>query len=397
MRIPYRVMAPSDEVKRYVLAALEAGTSYGGEETQRFEVETARWCGRRYGVSANSGTSVTQMALEASGVGPGTEVILPANGYVGVVAPVIKLGATPVFADVDPDTANLIPEAVRAACTPRTRAVVPTDMYGFPADMDGITEAARAAGAFVLEDAAHALGAEYKGRPAGGLGDAGFFSFSGKMITVFGSGGMLVTDDAALAEGVSSLRDQGRVRARELSFVRRVDAAWYDQTAIGYNMHLTEMCAAAGRVELRALPAYVAHRRRNAAHLTARLRDAGLPLQLPPERSWAAPCHLHYVVYTPHRDALSAFLRQQGIGTSIHYPAPLHLLAPVRERFGTREGQFPAAERLCRENLSLPVGPHVSTSQIDEIADGVIAFFAGGAGGVAAAVSGGDTAKGGGR
>lgn len=397
MRIPYRVMAPSEEVKRQVVAALEAGTSYGGEETQRFEVEMARWCGRRYGVSANSGTSVTQMALEAAGVGPGTEVVVPANGYVGVAAPVIKLGATPVFVDVEPDTGNLTPDAVRAACTSRTCTVVPTDMYGFPADMDAINAAAHAAGAFVLEDAAHALGADYKGRPAGGLGDAGFFSFSGKMITVFGSGGMLVTDDAALAERVSSLRDQGRLRAQEISFVRRVDAAWYDQTAIGYNMHLTELCAAAGRVELRTLPDYVARRRRNAAQLTARLREAGLPLQLPPERSWASPCYLHYVVYTPHRDALGAFLRARGIGTSIHYPAPLHLLAPIRERFGTRDGQFPQAERLCRENLSLPVGPHVSAAQIDEIADGVIAFFAGGAAGLAASAGGGEIAKGGGR
>lgn len=370
-------MAPSEEVKARVMAALELGTSYGGEETQRFESELAHWCGKRYGVSANSGTSVAHLALEAIGVGPGSEVILPANGYVGVVSPVVKLGATPVFVDPEPETANISPEAAEAAITSRTAAIIPTHMYGFPADMDGIVNVAGGKGIFFLEDAAHALGAQYKGRRAGGLGDAGFFSFSGKMITVFGSGGMLVTDDRRLAERVSSLRDQGRVRSEHISFIRRSDGAWYDQTDVGYNMHLTEMCAAAGRVEMRALQSYVTHRRRAAAYLTGRFRDAELPLQLPPERPWAAPCYLHYAVYTPRRDNLKEYLHERGIDTTIHYPVPLHLLTPIRERFDTREGQFPVAERLCGENLSLPVGPHMTPARLENLADTVIAFFSG--------------------
>ena len=195
MQIPYRMMIPTDEVRSRVLATLETGISYGGEETQYFEVELARWCGRRYGVTANSGTSVVMLALEAAGVGPGTEVILPANGYVGVLAPVMKLGAVPVLVDVDAETANILPDAAGAGMTDRTRAIIPTHMYGFPCDMDAVTATVRRAEVFVLEDAAHALGAQYKGRRAGGLGDAGLFSFSGKMITVFGPGGALVTDD----------------------------------------------------------------------------------------------------------------------------------------------------------------------------------------------------------
>jgi dTDP-4-amino-4,6-dideoxygalactose transaminase len=375
MQIPYRKMVPTDEVRSRVLGTLETGISYGGEETQRFEVELARWCGQRYGVTANSGTSVAMLALEASGVEPGTEVILPANGYVGVLAPVMKLGATPILVEVDADTANILPDAAIAAMTERTRALVPTHMYGFPCDMDAVTAAGRRAEVFVLEDAAHALGAAYKGRRAGGLGDAGLFSFSGKMITVFGPGGALVTNDEQLAETVSSLRDQGRRRSAEISFVRRTDAAWYDQSAVGYNMHLAEMCAAAGRVQLRLLPEFIAHRRRAADYYTGRFQEAEVPLRLPPQRPWAEPCYLHYVVHTPVRDRLQARLKTQGIQTSIHYPTPLHLLGPVRERYGTRAGEFPQAERLCRENLSLPVGPHMTPAMLGYVADAVVRFF----------------------
>jgi dTDP-4-amino-4,6-dideoxygalactose transaminase len=248
-------------------------------------------------------------------------------------------------------------------------------MYGCPCDMDAVNAAAARHDLVVIEDAAHALGAEYKERPAGGLGHVGFLSFSGKMITVFGPGGAAITDDRALAEGIASLRDQGRARGEEISFIRRRDASWYDQRWIGYNMHLTEICAALGRLQLRLLPEFLAHRRRAAAYYTARFRDAGLPLRLPVEPAWTRHSYLHYVVWTPRRDALKAFLRERGVETSIHYPAPLHLMAPVRERYGTAPGQFPEAERLCAENLSLPVGPHMTDAMLERVADGVIAFF----------------------
>jgi dTDP-4-amino-4,6-dideoxygalactose transaminase len=252
---------------------------------------------------------------------------------------------------------------------------VPVHMYGFPCDMDALTAAASARGVTVLEDAAHALGATYRGRPVGSFGALAFMSFSGKMITVFGPGGVGVTDDRQLAEDVSSLRDQGRNRKEEVSFIRRTDASWYEQRRIGYNMHLTEVCAALGRVQLRMLDEFLAHRRRAAAHYAARFRDADLPLDLPPERPWASPSYLHFVVLTRQRDALWNFLRSRDIEASIHYPAPLHLLAPVRERFGTSRGQFPIAERLCAENLSLPVGPHMTPAMLERVADSVVAFF----------------------
>ncbi|MBI4277767.1 MAG: DegT/DnrJ/EryC1/StrS family aminotransferase, partial [Armatimonadetes bacterium] len=375
MQIPYREMILTDEMRRKALAVLETGKSYGGEDTQRFEIELARWCGVRYGVSTNSGTSANMLALEAKGIGPGDEVILPANGYVSVLGCVTKIGATPVFVEADEETGNISPAAVAAALTPHTRAVVPTHMYGFPCDMDALTEATRRREVFVLEDAAHALGAEYRGRPVGGIGDAGFFSFSGKMITVFGTGGALVTDDRQLAEDVSSLRDQGRLRTHEISFVRRSDGSWYDQKWIGYNMHLVEICAALGRIQLRMLSDFLGARRKAAACFTERFRDADLPIRLPIERDWAHPSYLHYVIYTPRRDALRDFLRAHGVETSVHYPTPLHLLQPVRQRYGTREGQFPVAERLCRDNLSLPVGPHMTQEMLDRVADGVVDFF----------------------
>jgi len=375
MHIPNRKMTPTPEQRQKALEILETGKTYGGEETERFETELAAWCGRRYGVTANSGTSICLLALDAKGIGPGDEVILPANGYVGVLAAVVKRGATPVFAEVDAETSNILPGAIAAAVTPCTRAVVAIHDYGFPCDMDPIMETARRHGLLVIEDAAHALGAEYKGRRAGGIGDMGFFSFSGKMITAFGPGGGAVTDDRDLAEGLASLRDQGRVRDERISFVRRTDTTWYDQRWVGYNMHMTELCAALARLDLRMLPAFVAHRRRAAAYYTARFRGAALPLQLPPSRPWAAPAYLHYTVWSPEREALREALAARGIEAIALYPTPLHLARPVMEQYKTRPSQFPVAERLCRETLSLPAGPHMTDDNLAYVADAVIGYF----------------------
>ncbi len=377
MKIPNRVMAPTSDQRQKVLEVLETGKTYGGEDTERFETELAAWCGRRYGVTANSGTSICLLALDAKRIGTGDEVILPANGYVGVLAAVVKRGAMPVFVEADAETSNVRPDAVAAAVTPRTRAVIAIHSYGFPCDMDPIVEIAHRHSLFVVEDAAHALGAEYKGRPAGGIGDMGFFSFSGKMITAFGPGGGAVTDDRGLAEDVSSLRDQGRVRDHRISFVRRTDSRWYDQRWVGYNMHLTELCAALACIDLRRLPQYIEHRRRAAAYYTMRFREAGVPLQLPPSRPWAAPCYLHYTVWSPERDALRETLAVEGIEAIALYPTPLHLLKPVMEQYKTRAGQFPIAERLCNETLSLPVGPHMTDDKLACVADAVIGHFAG--------------------
>jgi dTDP-4-amino-4,6-dideoxygalactose transaminase len=380
MGIVYRAPIVTDEMRRKALEVLESGKTFGGQETERFEVELAERCGCRYGVSANSGTSGTMLALDARGVGPGDEVVMAANAYIGVLAAVVKVGATPVFVEADPDSGNIAPAAAAAAVTPKTRAVVPLHMYGFPCDMDPIVAAARTREAFVLEDAAHALGAEYKGRPAGGLGDAGFFSFSGKMITVFSTGGAVVTNDRSLAESMSSLRDQGRLRDEKISFVRRTDASWYDQRWIGYNMHLSEMACALGRLQLRLLDDFTTKRRKAAAYYTARFQDAQVPVQLPPERPWAKSSYLHYTIWTSKRDELAEFLRRREIGANILYPRSLHLLEPVMARYGTREGQFPIAERLCRETLSLPVGPHMTEDMLARVADSVVAFFTGTAG-----------------
>lgn len=374
-RIPYRTMEMNDELRQKALTVLDTGVSYGGDDTQHFERELAGWCGRRYGVVTNSGTSATMLAMDALGIGAGDEVIMAANSYVGVLAAVVKLGATPMFVEAEADTGNIRVDAIEAAITPRTRGIVPLHNYGFPCDMDPINEIAVGRGLHVIEDAAHALGAEYKGRRAGGLGLVGFFSFSGKMITVFGPGGVAITDDRQLAEDISSLRDQGRTRAEDVSFIRRRDHLWYDQKWVGYNMHLTEVCAGLGRLQLKMLPGFVAKRRENAGYLTQRFTDADLPVALPPARPWARPCFLHYVIFTPRRDELRAHLRARGIETSIHYPAPLHVMEAIMKQYGTRPGQFPVAERLCRENLSLPVGPHMTAGMMDRLAGDVIAFF----------------------
>lgn len=375
MHVPWHVPILNEEMKEKALAVLATGTTYGGPESQRFEVEVAQSCGMRYGVAANSGTSVTMLTLEALGVKAGEEVIMAANTYSGVLTATVKLGAVPIFVEADGGTGNILPEAAAAAITPRTRVIIPVHMYGFPCDMAPILEAAAKHDVFVLEDAAQAMGAEYKGRRVGGIGGAGFFSFSRKMITTFGPGGAVVTNDHDLALEVSALADQGRPRLEEISFIRRTDATWYDQKWMGYNMHLSEVSAALGRIQLRMLPEFLKKRHAAAAYYTQRFQEAALPITLPPQRPWAKPAYLHYLIQTKARDGLRDFLQAREIEPLICYPVPLHLLDPVRDRYGTKAGQFPEAERLCRENIELPVGPYMTHPMLEHVADTVIAFF----------------------
>ena len=374
-RVPYRITYLDDPMRARALETLERGLpSYGGEETEHFEVELAEACGARFGVTSNSGTSALLLILMAAGVGPGDEVVLGANDYIGCLSAIAAVGATPVFVDTELDTANIDATSVEAVLTDKSRAIIATHLYGHPCDLDGLRRIADTHDLLLVEDLAHALGARHRDRPVGGIGDAGFCSFSGKHITVFGPGGVAVTNDERMAEAMSSLRDQGRNRERHVSFIRRTDESWYDQERIGLNLHLSETSAALGRLQLALAPDWGKHRREAAAYLDGRLDGNGPNLRLPPGKSYAQHAYLHYTIMTPQRDALRDTLLAAGFETQVHYPKPLHALRPVAERWPQTHA-FPTAERVADEVLSLPVGPHMDGPRLERMADTVVRFF----------------------
>jgi dTDP-4-amino-4,6-dideoxygalactose transaminase len=338
---------------------LDSGQFVLGPEVEAFEREFAAYCRTAHAVGVSSGTSALHLALLAAEVGPGDDVITVPFTFVATVAAIHYAGARPVFVDVEPGTLTMDPSRLEAALTPATKAVIPVHLHGQCADMDPILEIARARGLIVIEDAAQAHGAAYRGRPAGSLGDLGCFSFyPAKNLGAGGEGGMVVSGSEELARRVRLLRDWGQ-------------EGKYRHVVKGYNYRLEALQAAILRVKLRHLPAWNAARARNAARLSEGLRGAEVRLPMPaPERDHVF--HV-YAVRSPRRDALAAHLREHGIGTGIHYPVPVHLQEAYRDpRYGP--GHFPASEEAARSVLSLPMFPELTAAQIDAIVRGVRSF-----------------------
>ncbi len=333
---------------------LKRGWFVLGEELAAFETEFARFCETGHAVGVGNGTEALQLTLMAAGIGPGDEVITTPLTAAFTALAVTATGATPVFADVHPQTGTVDPPAVEAAITPRTAAIIPVHLYGQPADMDPLRAIAGRHGLFLLEDAAQAHGARYKGRAVGTLGDAAAFSFyPSKNLGAFGDGGAVVTADAALAGRIRMLRNGGQ-RAR------------YAHILPGINSRLDELQAAILRVRLRYLAGDNECRRAIAGRYSAGLTGTGLTL--PVEVAYAHHVYHLYVVRSPRRDELAAALRAQGIGAGVHYPTPLHL-QEAYHALGGRPGDFPVAEQMAAEVLSLPLFPELT----DEDAQRVIA------------------------
>lgn len=358
-----------DAMRAAALRTLDSRQYYLGPENDAFESEVAAYLGCAHAVAVNSGTTGMFLILQALGIGPGDEVVVPAMGFVTLAEAVAVAGARPVFVEVEPVTYNLRPDAVEAALTERTRAVVPAHKYGHPADMAALLDLTRRRGLHLIEDACHAFGARYDGRFVGSLGAAGFLSFAGKGISVCGLGGMVVTNDAALAEEIRLLRDHGRPRAKGERF--------YDIRRIGYNVRLSELHAAIGRVQLPHLEAWNERRRENAARYNAAFDRAGVPLGLPRTLPRVVHAFLHYTVRVPQgrRDELRDHLAEHGVESTVLYPQDLHLLAPYRELTGHAEGDFPVAELLTSEVLSLPNHPDVRGEDVDAVVDAVVRFY----------------------
>jgi len=331
-------------LERACIRALARGDYVLGADVSALEDEFAAYCGVAHGVAVDSGTSAIELSLRGLGIGAGDEVITAANTFVATTFAITHTGARPVLVDVDPDTSTLDPDAVGAAVTPRTRAIVPVHLYGHCADMDAIAALARAHGLAVVEDACQAHGARYHGRRAGALGDAAAFSFyPAKNLGAAGDGGMMVTGDAALADRVRMLRNYGQRQK-------------YESQCLGHNHRLDTLQAAMLRVKLPRLDAWNAARRAHAARYDEALD--GLPLVRPRSRPGVEHVWHLYVVRVSARDAVRARLADAGIDTGIHYPVPVHL-QPAHADLGHRLGDFPVAERYARQILSLPMYPEL--------------------------------------
>jgi dTDP-4-amino-4,6-dideoxygalactose transaminase len=336
---------------------LESGEFIRGPHYRAFEEEAAAYLGVQETVGVANGTDAIVIVLDAMGIGPGDEVICPAFTFYATAESIARRGATPVFADVDPVTLNVDPEDVAAKITERTRAIMPVHLFGRPAAMDDLVQL----GLPVIEDAAQAHGTLYQGRPCGSLGTLGCFSFyPGKNLGAYGDGGMVTTNDAALAARLRRLRDYGQ-------------QAKYEHVEQGLNARLDALQAAILGVKLPHLTAWNAARARHAEQYRALLNGVGdIAFQ------GRAPDSTHiyhlFIVETEQRDALQAHLTARGIATGIHYPIPIHL-QPAYATLGHGAGDFPATERLARRMLSLPMYAELRDEQIAAVAEGVRSFF----------------------
>jgi dTDP-4-amino-4,6-dideoxygalactose transaminase len=323
-----------------------------GPEVEALEAELARAIGSPHAITISSGTDALLAAMMALGIGPGDEVVTTTYSFFATAGCVSRLGATPVFVDILPDTYNIDPEAVRSALTPRTRAVVAVHLYGLCADMDALLAVTVPAGVPIIEDAAQAIGSRYKGRQAGTIGAAGCFSFfPSKNLGAFGDGGLVTCNDAVLAREVALLRNHG---AEPKYFHKR----------IGGNFRLDALQAAVLRVKLPHLPEWTNGRRANAARYTALFADlqaAGLVV-LPIEPAGYHHIYNQYVIRIPDRERVRRELARRGIGTEVYYPVPFHLQECFAD-LGYAKGAFPHAETAAASSLALPIYPELTEAQ----------------------------------
>jgi dTDP-4-amino-4,6-dideoxygalactose transaminase len=342
-------------IERDYLACLLGAGYIGGPAVESFEREWAAYCGADHAVGVANGTDALQLSLTALGIGPGDEVVVPANTFVATAAAVVRAGATPRFADVSDDTLLMTPETLRAAITPRTRAVMIVHLYGQMPDMAGLLAVADNAGILVIEDAAQAHGAEWAGRRAGSFGAAACFSFyPGKNLGAFGDAGAVVTSRPEVADRVRALANHGRSHG----------SSHYEHEVVGTNSRLDTLQAIALSGKLARLDVWTQRRIELAARYRDRLSGTGLKLVgvAPPARH---VYHL-FVVRLAERDRVRVELGRRGIQTGVHYPVPCHLQPPLR-RFAA--GALPVAEQAAQELLSLPLFPHMTDDQVDVVCE----------------------------
>jgi dTDP-4-amino-4,6-dideoxygalactose transaminase len=361
MIIPFLdVRAGYEELRAEIDAAIGRVTASGryilGPEVEAFEEQFAAYCGVSHAIGVGNGLDALHLALLAIGVEPGDEVIVASNTFIATWLAVTSAGGVPVPVEPDPVTHNLDPSKIEVAISPRTRAILPTHLYGQPADLDPILDIARRHGLRVIEDAAQAHGARYNGRRLGSHGEAVAWSFyPGKNLGGLGDGGAVTTNDSEIAERLRLLRNYG---SRE-KYVHGIK---------GFNSRLDPIQAAILSVKLRRLDDWNSRRAAIAEVYSQTLDDAAV--ECPPVPDWAEPSWHLYVVQTDTRDELAGELRTAGIETLIHYPIPPHRQSAYRELAGA---DLPIADRLAARVLSLPMGPHLSTNDAARVAEAIIA------------------------
>ena len=365
MNVPYvDIGAQTRLLKKDLLRAIEEVLDHGnfilGQEVQSFEEAFAAYCGVRFAVGVNSGTDALFLSLKALGIGRGDEVITAPNSFIATVSVIIAAGAKPVFVDVRNDY-NINPDLIKQAITPRTRAIMPVHLTGKPADMDPILEIAHKHKIQVIEDAAQAVGAKYREKKTGAIGDIGCFSLHPlKTLNACGDGGIITTDDENIFAELRRLRNFGLINR--------------DETAIwGYNSRLDSLQAAILLVKLKWLDEWNEKRRQNARFYESRLKNV---VSLPVEQPHECGVFHTYVVQAEKRSELQDYLQSKGIGTRVHYPIPLHLQPAARE-LGYQKGDFPVCEEQSKRILSLPVHQGINEEHVHYVADNIVSFYQG--------------------
>jgi len=367
LSIPYLDLAAQlrplrSELNAVINRTVDNCTFCLGPDVAQFERDFAKYCQAKYAVGFNSGTSALHVAMRLLDIGPGDEVVTTPMTFVATSWAISYVGARPVFVDIDDQSCTLDPKLVERAITPRTRAIMPVHLYGHPCDLDPLLEICRRHKLILVEDAAQAHGAKYRGKVVGTFGAlAGFSFYPGKNLGACGEGGALVTDNEIYAARARSFREHGSTRR-------------YYHDEIGYNYRMEGLQGAVLGVKLKFLDRWTQSRRRVARRYHELLADT--PLQLPLEADYAESVYHLYVVRHPRRDELKLYLEANKIGCALHYPVPLHL-QKCYASLGYQSGDFPVAEKAARECLSLPIYPELTDEQITRVSAVIHEFFKG--------------------
>jgi len=358
--LPAQIRSLRPELDAAIARTLNNCSFCLGPDVVQFEKDFAKFCGAEQCIGFNSGTSALHIGLMLLNVGPGDEVISTPHTFVATSWAISYVGAKPVYVDIDEATFNLDPKLIEKAITPRTKAILPVHLYGHPFDVEAFRAIAGKHNLPLVEDAAQAHGAKYKGKVVGTFGEWSAFSFyPGKNLGACGEGGALVTNNAKFAARARSLREHG-------SSVR------YYHDEVGFNYRMEGIQGAVLGVKLKKLNEWSAGRRRVAHRYHELLADT--PLQLPREANWAESVYHLYVVRHPKREELKKHLEANGVGCALHYPLPLHLQRCYAS-LGHKEGAFPVAEKAARECLSLPIYPEMTDAQVQRVAEVIKDFF----------------------
>lgn len=348
----------AEELRQSYEAVMNSSWFIGGEPCEQFEKEFAQYCGTKYGIGCGNGLDALMLSLRAMGIGAGDEVIVPSFTFIATALAVAYAGATPVFVDVDPETALIEPTLIEAAITERTKAIIAVHLYGQMVPMDMICAIAKKYGLKVLEDAAQSHGAAYQGKRAGSWGDAGCFSFyPGKNLGALGDAGGVVTNDSELAKKVRAIGNYGAEKK-------------YVHDYMGVNSRLDALQAAFLRVKLKHLDEWCAERREIAGRYLAGIKNPKIEL---PVVKYGTPVWHLFVVRCEERDKLQAYLEERGIGTNIHYPIPMHEQKAFAG-YGLPHGSFPIAEKLAATVLSIPMFNGMTEEEISRVIETVNQF-----------------------